>query len=295
MDSIALAPPPDLIARVSALLGVAVTGGRPVAGGYTHAARWRLTLADGGAVFAKLATDEATAGWLRAEWRIYGTIEAPWLARVAGWQDGPRPVLLLEDLSGARWPPPWTPRDVERVLAATRAISETPPPAGLSRLVDARASLRGWPTVADDPAPFLGLGLADEAWLRRNLPTLVQAEAAARLDGDQLCHLDLRSDNLCFVGERAVVVDWNWATVGNPQVDVAFWLPSLRAEGGPPPGQVLPDAPELAAQVSGFFAAAAGLPIIPHAPRVRAVQRTQLEAALPWACEALGLEPPGAR
>jgi hypothetical protein len=55
----------------------------------------------------------------------------------------------------------------------------------------------------------------------------------------------------------------------------------------------LPDAPEVAAWVAGFFAARAGLPVIPDAPRVRVVQRQQLETALPWAARALGLPPPG--
>ena len=284
-------PSPALCAQVSSLVGQPVTGGRAVGGGYTHAERWRLDLADGSAVFAKRATDEATAGWLRAEWRIYGSTRAPWLAGVRGWLDGPRPVLLLEDLSGARWPPPWTAGDVERVLAALRSVADTPPPSGLARLADSREDLRGWSAVAEDPAPFLSLGLVDETWLQAALPALVAAEQAAELDGDQLCHLDLRSDNLCFAGDRAILVDWNWACIGNPMFDLAFWLPSLWSEGGPAPWTVLPDAPALAAQVSGFFAARAGLPTIPHAPRVRHVQRTQLEAALPWAIQALGLEP----
>jgi hypothetical protein len=74
-------------------------------------------------------------------------------------------------------------------------------------------------------------------------------------------------------------------------IDLAFWLPSLHAEGGPPPEASLPDAPEWAAMVSGFFAARAGLPLIPSAPQVREVQLFQLRTALPWAVRALGLPP----
>jgi hypothetical protein len=48
----------------------------------------------------------------------------------------------------------------------------------------------------------------------------------------------------------------------------------------------------MAALVSGFFAARAGLPVIPQAPRVREVQRVQLAAALPWAARVLDLPPP---
>jgi hypothetical protein len=83
--------------------------------------------------------------------------------------------------------------------------------------------------------------------------------------------------------------------VSNPQLDLGFWLPSLAYEGGPAPERILPDAPEVAAWVAGFFAARAGLPGISDAPRVRLVQRQQLATALPWAARALGLPLPGLR
>jgi hypothetical protein len=53
--------------------------------------------------------------------------------------------------------------------------------------------------------------------------------------------------------------------------------------------------PELAALCAGFFACRAGLPEIPVAPRLRAVQRAQLEIALPWAARALALSRPRPR
>jgi len=111
------------------------------------------------------------------------------------------------------------------------------------------------------------------------------------LDGDDLVHADVRSDNLCFAGERAILVDWNNACRGNGDLDTAFWAPSLCAEGGPAPEAVGPAGAEWPALVSGYFAARAGLPLIPHAPRVRQVQLQQLQVALPWAQRTLGLPP----
>jgi hypothetical protein len=88
-------------------------------------------------------------------------------------------------------------------------------------------------------------------------------------------------------------VDWNFAAVGNAEFDVAFWLPSLRAEGGPAPKEVAGGIdPGVVALVAGFFASGAGLPVIPAAPRVRHIQRVQLEVALPWAAAVLGLPAP---
>jgi aminoglycoside phosphotransferase (APT) family kinase protein len=101
--------------------------------------------------------------------------------------------------------------------------------------------------------------------------------------------MDVRNDNLCFSGDRVVLVDWNLAARANPLLDVAAWLPSLHSEGGPLPEDILPDEPELAALISGFFAARAGMPNIETAPRVRGIQVEQLRSALPWATRSLRL------
>ena len=92
---------------------------------------------------------------------------------------------------------------------------------------------------------------------------------------------------------QVIFVDWNLASLSNGRLDLGCWLPSLAYEGGPEPEQILPDAPEAAAWVAGFFAARAGLPPIVDAPRVRLVQQQQLSTALPWVVRALGLRPLG--
>ena len=73
---------------------------------------------------------------------------------------------------------------------------------------------------------------------------------------DGLPLLDVRSDNLALLDGRAVLVDWNWACVGNAVVDVVAWAP-------PPTG-----------------------------PRVREAKRRQLGLVLPWACRLLGIAEP---
>ncbi len=278
-----------MVARVHRLIAPL----RPVAWtraerGYTPAERWVVQLSDGSSAFVKGAVDEITAGWLRTEHRVYSTIEARYLPQCLGWDDdGKNPVLLLEDLSAAYWPPPWRPGDVELVLDALAEVRATPPPDWVP--AQDRERLVGWPVVAEDPRPFLSLGLCSEAWLNEALPYLVAAEGDAKIDGDALVHIDVRSDNLCFSGDRVMLVDWNLAARANPLLDVAAWLPSLHSEGGPLPEDILPDEPELAAMISGFFACRAGLPNIETAPRVRGVQVKQLRSALPWAARSLRL------
>ncbi len=105
-----------------------------------------------------------------------------------------------------------------------------------------------------------------------------------------MVHNDIRSDNLCFRDGQAILVDWNWARIGNPLFDVAAWLPSLHSEGGPLPEDVMPHgATEIASFMSGYWASQAGRPSYPNAPRVRPLQLQCLKSALPWAVRALNL------
>jgi hypothetical protein len=287
-----LTPSSDLNDRVARLLEGDPVAWTPMRRGYTPAGRWVVRFALGRSAFVKVGTTPDTSAWLRAEYGVYSRIAGEFLPTLLGWEDGEEPVLVLGDLSRAVWPPPWSPGRVEQVRAALAAIAATPPPPGTPSIAVRHRALRSWGMVAADPAPFLSLGLCSAAWLDAALPTFLTADAAAPLDGEHLLHMDVRSDNICFVGERAVLVDWNLACRGNPLVDLAAWLPSLAAEGGPDPLTILPNEPELAALIAGFFAARAGLPHPVGAPRVRAVQLTQLRAAFPWAAASLGLPPP---
>ena len=202
-------------------------------------------------------------------------------------------MLLLEDLSAAHWPPPWRPDDVRRLLAALRVMASTPVTSGsVPELERDRGRFAGWLNVERDPAPFLSLGLCTEAWLAQALPNLLVAQDLAWLGGSELVHGDLRSDNLCFLGERVVLVDWNAVRRGNAQFDLASLAPSLRLEGGPVPDELLPGEGPLAALQSGYFAANAGLRPVVDAPLVRHIQLRQLRVALPWAARAVGLPPP---
>lgn len=280
--------------RVARLAGKAVVSSRRVVRGYTPAERWVVGLEDGSSVFAKFGSTPATAQWLSAEREVYGKLSGRFMPRVIGFDgDGERPLLLLEDLSGAWWPPPWRPGDVERLVEAMREVAATRVARGaLPELESERGRFAGWLIVERDPAPFLSLGLCSEAWLEGALPSLLMAQDLALLGGTDLVHGDLRSDNLCFLPDRVVLVDWNGARRGNGAYDLAALAPSLRLEGGPLPDELVPGEGALGALVCGFFAANAGLRPIPDAPQVRWIQQRQLRIALPWAARALGLPPP---
>lgn len=292
-------PDPVDIERVRRALGTAPVAWRRASGhGAPSNRRFVVELADGSTAFVKIAALDYTADWLRDEHRVYEALDgSPFLPRALGWDDdGIAPALVLEDLSGEAWPPPWDTGRIDAVLATLDAVHASTPPTGVPPAVESQFGLDGWPDVIANPQPFLALGICSSAWLEEHLPTLADASASAEIGGDSLLHFDVRSDNLCLRGDRAVFVDWNNACAGNPVLDTAAWLPSLQNEGGPAPDEILPDEtpglPQLVSLLAGYFSARAGLSPIPQAPHARPLQLSQSSTSLPWAARLLGLPPP---
>jgi hypothetical protein len=288
-------PSANLRARVEALLKKRSVAWRRVIGGYTKADRWTATFEDAPSCFVKAGTDDSTSTRLRHEYEhIYSRLAAPFLPRLIGWDDdGSSPFLVIEDLSGSAWPPPWSPERVEAVRATLDGLHSM----RLEGLPRAEAwgvpedVSTGWDPVRKDPGPFLGLGLCSERWLASFLDFISRSGLRARLSGEELCHCDVRSDNICFDGNRVVLIDWDIASIGNGDVDIAFWLPSLASEGGPPPESILPNAPAFAALVASLYAARAPFVRIEEAHNGRNIQLEQLQSALPWMVRALDLPP----
>jgi Phosphotransferase enzyme family len=292
-------PDPADIERAHRALGARPVAWRPVeAHGAPSTRRFLVELPDGTSAFVKIAAFDYVAEWFRDERAAYEAFEgAPFLPTLLGWDDdGEAPLLAIEDLSEARWPPPWDGPSVDAVIAALDEIHGTTPRAPIPTAEERQFGLDSWPDVIDDPRAFLSTGICSPDWLDDHLAALATASAAARIDGSASLHFDVRSDNLCIRDGLAILVDWNHACVGNPLLDTAAWLPSLQVEGGPPTGDVLPDETpglrEIAALLAGYFCARAGLPEIPQAPHVRRLQREQAGTSLPWAARLLDLPPP---
>src|SRR5207342_525427 len=104
------------------------------------------------------------------------------VAGVVGWADGDRPLLVLEDLREAHWPPPWRPGDVDRVLATLERMWALP--AGdLPSAEDVRTVMSGWRQIVADPSAFLRLGIASPRWVRSCVPVLRDAADAVAYRG----------------------------------------------------------------------------------------------------------------
>jgi len=246
--------------------------------------RFSVDLADGRRVFVKAATSPYLAGELRREAEVYAHLPTDFAPGLICFDDDQRmPMLVLEDLSDADWGVHWDDVRVEAVRETLRAVASTSSPPNTRAATETLSPFGNWAALIADPAAFVATGIRSADWFERHASTLQVAAAAAPIAGDALLHLDVRSDNLCFRAGKAILVDWNWACIGAADLDLAAWLPSLAAEGGPRPWDILPAAGSYAALLAGVWAAVVGLPPPPTAPTIRHLQRRQLEVALAWA------------
>ena len=188
---------PDAVARAESLLGgEAETWARVVRKGYSMNEHWTVGLADGTRAFIKLGHIPPSPDWIRDEHAVFQQVSGPFMPRLLGFDDGAAPLLVLEELMPAYWPPPWREGDVQRVLDALAEIATHT--AEGPRL--ALGEWNGWRDVEADPEPFLSTGLRDAAWLEQMLPALVDATEATPLVGDSLLHCDVRTMELRNAG-----------------------------------------------------------------------------------------------
>lgn len=293
-------PTPELVRTVEERLGKRGVRWEKPHTGLSPAQRFVVRFDDGSSAFVKAAVDAETERWLRTDHLMMSTLDADFVPEIVAWIDaGPRSVLIIEDLSDAHWPADhyrreggavlpvlWKPGQWDLLFAALERVAATPPPAPLPRLSDAFAP--EWPAIARDPGPFLELGLCSERWLRRSLDALLAAERELDLSGDALVHHDVRSDNVCFRGDRAILVDWSDARVGSPRYDLANVLSGCALEGGPDAHEVMPDGGAFAAWRAGELARRAAHP--DGAPRwLIAVFKRAAIVNLQWAAKSLDL------
>ena len=283
----------QLAVQVERLLGRRVIGWRSVpGGGWSIARRGVFELEGGENVFAKMGDVPDTIAAIRTECKLYPLLGGPFVPRLVA-ADPDEAIIVLEDLSGATWPPPWTApllaglEDLFVELAATVADPDLP------SLADRLREWGAWERVAAEPSALLASGAVSAAWLNRYLQRLLDAQSRGSTAGDSLLHMDIRSDNLCFRGGRPMLVDWNHAARGDSRWDRLLMLQTIELEGGPRAEVQAPDAdPAIVVWLAGYFAARVGLPAPEGAPGVRSFQRAQLNVVLPWACRLLDLPAP---
>ena len=287
------------IERVHRALGATTLAWRAASGhGAPSHRRFVVDLQGERSAFVKIAAFDYTAEWLREEFRVYAALDGqPFLPRLLGWDDDG-----LARRSSSRTSPERRGHRRGTPLASTPSWRPSRP---------CMRRRHPWPCVL--PSRASSVWTAGRTWP----PTLNPSfrSACARRDGfATICRpsrmrrppprsTEPRSCTSTCAATTCVcrTVGSSWSTgnnacVGNALLDLASWLPSLQAEGGPSPHAILPDetpgSPAIASLLAGYFCARAGLPAIPQAPHARPLQLMQSRTALPWAARALGLPPP---
>src|SRR5699024_7042836 len=252
---------PDGVAHlVSGRLGGRVVGAVSHDGGYSPGLASTLVLASGERVFVKAVAAEehpvsgglyrkeaAVAEVLAAE--IGATLPAPAFRRAAeesvedgtGEQDW---VVLAFDAAGGPGPQlPWQVDELAEALDLVADVGRIAAPDHPAIPPVTETVFDGWHLLAGEAGLQQGLTGLDEVlgpWLLARI-----GELAALADtwpqvsaGTALVHHDLRADNMVRAGGRLLAVDWPYASVGAPWLDLLGMMPSMALEGGGDPEEV---------------------------------------------------------
>lgn len=300
--------PEYLRATIEERLGSRVISARSQPSGFSPGVASRLTTADGQRVFLKAVSAEPnpeSPEFHRREARIVAELpdEAPVPRLLWSHDEGDDGwvVLVFEDVEGREPAIPWRADELDRVIDAIVDLSNALTPSPLDESFAGTTTNWGifrigwWQRIEfERPA-----GLDD--WSTRHLASLIalEANASRAVAGSTLLHLDLRADNLLVTDDRVLVVDWPHARIGAPWMDIVGFIPSMRMQGGPPPGEVFarhpaardadPDAVNAAlAALAGYFTRQSLQPPPPGIPTVRPFQAAQGAVARRWLAERLG-------
>jgi Ser/Thr protein kinase RdoA (MazF antagonist) len=231
----------------------------------------------------------------RREIRINAVLppHAPAPSVLGAFDTGEWVVLVLEDIDGAHPHIPWRQPEIDAVVTGLRelavALTPTPQP-DLPRASDHLADdFGGWERIAGDPPPDL------DSWAVANVPVLHAAAArglATLSHGSTLAHCDIRADNLLVRRDgRPVFVDWPRGCIAPDWLDRVLLAVNVLVNGGAAgPAQaesVLTGidpgaATDVVAGLTGYFVDRSRTPPPPGVPAVRAFQRAQADALLPW-------------
>lgn len=297
-------------------LGAPVTEAHSAPGGFSPGLAARVVAANGATAFVKaISATQAVDGarFHRSEVGVASRLppQAPAPRFLWSHDDGEWVVLGFEHVDG-RNPDLAVPHEREAVLDAMARLADalTPSPVAAPRVVDRdRDMFGGWRRLA---ARETGDGRGDGKGDGKDdgkvdglatyghdvvdaVPGLAELEAGWEdvADGRTLLHGDVRSDNLILTaGGEVLFVDWPFAALGAPWVDLVLALPSMVLHGVDPQEvvashpltrQVDPHALDVfAVAVAGFFVASSLDPAPPGLPTLRSFQRDQGRAALGW-------------
>src|SRR4051795_8882002 len=282
--------PPAVHDWVETTLASPVVQAQTQPGGFSPGVAARLVCADGSRAFVKAVSAEVnpeSPTLHRREIEVLRALPAdlPVPRLMAAYDETPWVVLLIDDVDGEQPRLPWDEAELERVLALARTVNAVTGVA-LGSIGERLAEWAGWTKLAAGDGPA-------DPWARQHLDALVALEQTVEqaTGGEHLLHVDFRADNVLLGNGHDWLVDWPWARVGAPWVDVALAAPCIALQGGPNPDELLQRAgvSAEAEAVNAVAAAFAGVmvylsvqPPPPGIPTVREFQAAQGRIAMDW-------------
>jgi len=299
------AVPTDLRDKACALAGGGeVVEALPQTGGFSPGAAVRVRLSTGRRIFIKAVSADQnpdSPDYYRQEARYTAALPehapVPRLLGVVderGWV-----VLVFDDIDGVMPDAAWRPDELRRVLDAFSQLADLLDPTPVEAPLAAErlaGSFQGWRACRQmrDDGPQDALDWLDP-WARRHLDALAELEVHAleAVAGTTLIHTDIRADNILMAPDRVYFVDWPWACVGAPWVDLVLLVPSVWMHVGPEIARLVTEHPVVAkadpADVTAVAAAFTGYlvdqghqPAPPGLPTLRAFQNAAAVASLAW-------------
>jgi Ser/Thr protein kinase RdoA (MazF antagonist) len=278
---------------VEDILGAPVMAAHSQTGGFSPGTADRVETAIGRRAFVKAVGIELNAksvAMARTEAHITAHLPpaAPAPRMLGSFDDGEWVALVLEDVDGRHPRTPWEPDELDATATALRKLAKVLTPSPVPDLPSAAETsgddFAGWANIAADPPDDL------DEWAAVHLHDLQAAAVrghAALAGGNTLVHCDVRADNILLRPDGDVVfVDWPWGCVGPAWLDTVLLALNVIVHGGDGDqlliGMDMRLATDVIAGYTGFFLDVGRLPAPPGLPTVRAFQRAQGNALLPW-------------
>jgi hypothetical protein len=285
--------PAEVRRRAEQIIGGRVVEARSQTAGFSPGTADRVRTDDGRRAFVKAVTpalNAHSAVLARQEMRITAALpeHAPTPRMLGGFDTGDWIVLILQDVPGHHPRLPWSDIDIDTVRTGLEELAAALTPSPLTDVPRASDNLAddfaGWDHLAADPPADL------DSWARANLPALGASAArglAAMASGDTLTHCDIRADNILVRDDgRPIFVDWPWGCIGPDWLDRVLLAVNVLVNGGTA-DRLLADldpqrVTDVVAGLTGYFLHTSRTPPPPGIPAVRAFQRAQADALLPW-------------
>lgn len=275
--------------RIADVIGDDVDRVDEIGDGLTHSMVLRVHLVGGGSVVVKVATDARTATDIGFEHRVLATYALDCMPRVVGFSEASLPMLVLEDLSDAHWPPPWP--DVDALFATIDQLEAVQAGAEMPPLRNDR--LPTWEAVMANRDAVAKLGNVSEDWLEHVAPVLSRSASQASVEGDSLVHADIWRANVCFADHGVVLIDWAGAARGNSDFDRAITVLDVYVTTDALPRHPWPSRPAMASVIAALKCNAV-TEVSPEwvTEEWQTTQGAGLPYALRWAAEEHGLPKP---